>query len=1533
MGKEVRGMMTGTEIAVVGISGRFPGASNVNEFWENLKAGRESIRPEKDEFADSHQGSQESKGHWVGVNSLLPDVDLFDASFFGFNPREAEMMDPQHRIFLECAWEAMEDAGLKIGDTRSHVSVFAGASLSAYIFSQFPEGAHLLETLPAVIANDKDYLATRTSYKLNFSGPSATVQCACSTSLVAVHLACQCLIAGECDAALAGGISISIPRVDRYLYMPGGMLSPDAHCRAFDARARGTAFAEGVGLVVLMRLEDALKEGHHIYAVILGSAVNNDAGLKAGYTAPSIEGQIEVIRQAQAVSGIEPTAISYVEAHGTGTVLGDAVELAALTRVFQAATNEVGYCGLGSVKTNIGHLSTAAGVAALIKTVLALKHRMIPASLNFEQPNPDLDLSSSPFYINTRLTPWNARNGEPRRAGVSSFGVGGTNAHVILEEAPVLRSSPDTRPWHLLVLSAKAESSLEKASENLCNYLKDNHEGYHFSDVVYTQQVGRRAFAHRRAVVCSAPDDAVRALDLLDPERVLTGRATRDQPSIAFMFPGQGAQYVGMGAELYKTERVFKEAVDSCSMRLDQALGLDLRTVLYPSTASADESATRLQNTALAQPALFLVEYALAKLLESWGIRPTMMIGHSIGEYVAAYLAGVISLEDALHLVAVRGRLMQEMQRGAMLSVSLPPEELHFLLRGGMDLAAINAPTQCVVSGEVGALARLERDLQDRGVPCQQLRTSHGFHSFMMEPMLESFSREVAGIKLGQPSLPYISNLTGAFVTAEQVKDPSYWARQIRQPVLFSKGIEGIVELGATLLVEIGPGRSLSSLARHCGVQVRGVSVVNTMSDARAHVSDAFCLMQALGRLWLAGAAVDWAGLHAHEKRQRVPLPTYPFERQRYWSESDSMPKRRMETQKKRNVADWCYTPSWKRLEPIRRVGIRGGLEGRCDLVFCDRSGVGREIAATLRSMGSDAITVASGRDFERVAADEYTIDPQGEADYGRLIDRLASDGKKPNRVVHLWSLTPTDGVACDAEIFRRGQEVGLFSLLHLLKACEPIRGADRLTFDIVSNGLFDILGNEPLSPQNATLLAFSKVVPQEHQNIVCRIVDVVLPKGGSPAVVDLADGLAHHIASEQEELVLALRNGYRWVQRFDGIVADGFGKLSSRMKDRGVYLITGGLGKIGLTLAHYLAQKCRARLVLTGRSALPEKEAWPAYLEGDGALDDPVGKTVRALCNIEKVGGEVWIKRANVASEEDMKAVFGFVEKNFGRLDGVVFGAGRTTLHRSAFQETSVQECEAHFEAKVHGLMVLERLLRDVEIDFCIVLSSLSTILGGLGHLAYSAANQFADALVYQRNRARSDLWTAVDWDAWQFEDFVSDRPSLIATLTRLAMRPEEGAEAFELLLRMPVASHVIISMSPLQSRLQDWIELRAVRSGAEAEKETANVYPRPELPTPYAELVGDLERRVGEIWQGALGLDRVGRDDDFFELGGHSLMAIQILSQVRQVFGVDFPMDIAFEATTVRKVAAVIDELLREKIGSLTEEEAKNLLKQANL
>jgi phthiocerol/phenolphthiocerol synthesis type-I polyketide synthase E len=912
----------GNEIAIVGIAGRFPGADSVGDLWQNLCDGVEAITALTDEELAARGVPEVLRRDpgFVKAAATLPGAAMFDAGFFGYTPREAELIDPQQRVFLECITEALEDAGRAVPDDDLLVGVFGGAALSSYLVFNLLSNPALITSLDPLqinLGNSNSFLTTRASYKLDLKGPSVNIESACSTSLVAIHFACQSLLNHECDLALGGGVSINLGVQHGYRHVAGSILSPDGVCRPFDADANGIVFGAGAGVVALRRLEDAIADGDSIYAVIRGSAVNNDGALRAGYTAPGVAGQAQVITEALANADVSADTIRYVEAHGTGTSLGDPIEIQALTRAYRASTQARQFCGIGSLKANLGHLDTASGVTGLIKVALALKHRLIPPSIHCDFPNPAIDWAASPFFVSTSLTPLTP-GATPLRAAVSSFGMGGTNAHAILEEPPAPTAAPAARTRELLVLSAKSPAALEAATAHLAQHLRHN-PGVALADVAFTQQIGRRRFPYRRAVACGSVAEAAAALDVAG-SRTSTGHEVRTGRPVVFMFPGQGAQHVGMGARLYAAEPVFRRHVDEGAAILRPLLGVDPRQLLYqtsgpssgarPSGAAADpgaaldptgggprpagkavggptpcDSASLIDRTELTQPLLFLIEHALAQLWMSWGIQPETMIGHSVGEYVAACLSGVLPLREALDLVAARGRLMQSLPPGDMLSVNLSEAELARLITPPLAIAGVNGPSLTVASGPAEAIAELERRVLAMNVGARRLRTSHAFHSPLAEPILGAFGDEVRRVRMGEPRISWVSNVTGTWITPEQARDPAYWVRHLRQAVRFADGVATLAARPERVLLEVGPGRALSTFARQCpGFATSGAAFSSLPHPKDATDDDAHAL-ETLGRLWIAGADVDWRALHGGARRRRVPLPTYPFERRRYWIE------------------------------------------------------------------------------------------------------------------------------------------------------------------------------------------------------------------------------------------------------------------------------------------------------------------------------------------------------------------------------------------------------------------------------------------------------------------------------------------------------------------------------------------------------------------------------------------------------------------------------------------------------------------------
>ena len=1506
------------EIAIVGMAGRFPGAGDVAQFWRNLRDGVESVSFYADEEVEASPLNPAAAGgaNYVKAGGVLEGVEMFDAPFFGFTPREAEITDPQQRVFLECAWEALESSGHDAESFKGRVGVYAGSGLNTYwlrFYTQhgLPES---FDPLQVVIGNEKDHLSTRASYKLNLRGPSINVQTTCSSSLVAVSLACQSLLNYECDMALAGGVSIRVPQKQGYFYREGGILSPDGHCRAFDAEARGTVGGSGAGVVVLRRLSDALDDGDHIRAVIKGAAVNNDGAAKVGYTAPGVEGQAAVIAEALAVAGLGPEAISYVEAHGTATPLGDPVEVAALSKVFGAARGRKNSCAIGSVKTNVGHLDAAAGVAGLIKTVLSLEHAELPPSLHFKRANPKIDFEGGPFYVNSRLSAWKS-DGAPRRAGVSSFGIGGTNAHVILEEAPPRPETSGGRERQLVVLSAKTGAALDVATARLAEYLR-REPGADIADVAYTLQVGRRRFAHRRTLVC-ADAAAAAALEALDPRRVLTlSEERRDRP-VAFVLPGQGAQYVNMARELYEREQSFRGRVDECAELLAPLLGEDVREHLFPVEGSAGEVSGRMDQTVITQPALFVVEYALARLWMDWGVRPRALIGHSLGEYVAACLSGVLSLEDALAVVAARARLMQSLPAGAMLAVPLAEDEVSLMLGGRLSLAAVNAPRLCVVSGERQAVEELAGRLAAEGVESRQLRTSHAFHSSSVESIEESFAAQLRKVKLRTPQIPFISNLTGTWIKEEEAIDPAYWVRHLRRTVRFADGLGELLRDEELALLEVGPGGLLGGLLGQYGEAGAGRVVLSSLRPRRgAEGSDVAHLLATLGGLWLAGVQVDWEGFHAGERRRREPLPTYPFERRRHWidvrpGEGAALRDGQTQTVEKPDISRWFYAPVWKQDPHGELATLPAASSEGCWLIFLDDCGLGKRAAERLRGDGREVLTVRAGAEFEERSGGDFFINPARRSDYEALFSALRARGEEPSVILHLWGVTPAEGAGDAGAASGRAEAEDFYRLMHLAQALGDAGPRAPLSVCVVTNGVQRVTGEETLEPLKATALGAAHVIPLEYDNVTCRCADVTLPHG-TDALDRLAARLVREAAAPAGDVVVAYRGDMRWTQVFEPLQVTATAERPAAAGEGGAYLFTNGVGEFELAFAEHLARGEGARLVLVADETFPVRDEWEKWL-ATHLKDEEVGRRIRQLEALEARGAEVLFVGADVTDVEQMRGVVAQARRRFGRIRGL-FHSSPAAGGGGLLQLKTAQAAERVLAPRVRGALVLEEVLKEESPDFVVLFSATSAITGALGQADYCAANSFLDAFARARHSRLAPRVTSVSWglqrqENWQERSLAGGarlQAQFRSRSEQYGMTTDEKVEALSLLLDLPLP-HVVVSTEDFPALVREQRAMTAASllqdlAGAEGG------HLRPELKSAYIAPRDEVEEAVCAVWQEVFGVGRVGVDDNFFDLGGNSLVGIQLMSRLRKNFEIELPMNNLFESPTVAGLSQVI-------------------------
>jgi acyl transferase domain-containing protein len=1501
-------------IAIVGMSGRFPGAGNVDQFWQNLLNGVESIAPiDDDEWAKAvgvHPAFLNDPS-LVKARPKLEGVEMFDAGFFGFTPRAAQILDPQQRLFLECAWEALENAGYDTERFGGTVGVFAGVTPSTYLLNLLQHSREVSKVgwLDADLSNRCDSLATRVGYKLNLKGPCFTVQSYCSTSLVAIHQASQSLINHESDMAMAGGVTITVPQEAGYIYLEGSIVSPDGKTRTFDAKANGMVFGNGVGVVVLKRLEDAIADRDGIVAVILGSATNNDGSLKAGFTAPSVSGQTEVITEALSAAGVNPETVTYIEAHGTATPLGDPAEVNALTKAYRRWTDKKGYCAIGSVKTNVGHLDAAAGVTGVIKTALSMKHRQLPASLNYETPNPQIDFENSPFYVNTALTDWKPVG--PRRAGVSAYGIGGTNAHVVLQEAPEAGASDPAVPWQVFVLSARTATALDRATENLRTHLTRNPQ-MNLADAAYTLQVGRRTFDHRRTIVCRDVPDAIAALG--DTRRQESVQVDRRTPSVAFMFTGQGSQYVNMGLGLYRTERVFRNAVDDCARLLTPHLGYSLTAILYPEDGGEDAAADQLKQTSATQPALFAVEYALASLWKSWGLEPAALMGHSIGEYVAAHLAGVFSLEDALALVAARGQLMQAMPPGAMLSVQASEDEAKGLLTGQLCLAAANAPTSSVIAGPIAEIEALEQVLTARGTICRRLQTSHAFHSSLMDGALAPFRERFALVTLKRPSVRFVSNLTGTWITDDQATSPEYWVEHLRGAVRFSRGVKTLID-SDMILVEVGPGNTLAALARQHANPSKPTPIVASVRHPKDAQDDRQFLLAALGKLWLAGVTIDWMKVRAAECRQRVSLPTYPFERQRYWVEEapeyrEAIAIMRGYSMQRMDLANFFYQPSWRRVMPGDLLGDLSELpsNGRW-LIFADECGVADRIVRFLKDRGQSVATVGIAKAGSGGSGATFVVNPSNADDYHTLVKALASRKILPTHILHLWSVTDEHDDRATIDRIDEAQARGFYSLMYLTQAFGREDVKHKIRMAVVSNQMQSVTGGDLMKPEKATVIGPCRVITQEFENIVCQAVDIDLPARDSARAATVARRLIGELLIEATDVIIAYRNAFRWVYTLEPTtMAPVHGDLPIRQ--RGTYLITGGMGGVGLVLAEFLADEYKANLVLTARSAPPARGEWEGWLRQHPA-DDPISVRIRQAQALEARGAKVLVVAADAASLPDMQAAVQAAKTAFGPVHGVIHAAG---IAGAGILQMKQAEAAARVLApKVMGTLILETVFKDDPLDFVVLCSSTAALIGGFGQVDYAAANAFLDAFAQHAEAHGGPRTVSINWDMWK--DVGMGVTTAVSGLMKkhreislkLGITNAEGVEAFKRILNRGVSQAVVLPLDVTPRLVR--MRTRRRKQDEDVPIDTATADVASAQPQQVANASGnDLERTIAGVWNEVLGR-RPNANDNFFELGGDSMTAIQVTALLKARLGRDVPIVKFYEAPTVALLAKALD------------------------
>lgn len=1342
-------------IAIVGFDCRLPEADTVEEFWKNLLAEKESMTEFTEEqlLASGISPATFNNPHYVPKRGVIKGPDQFDAEFFNFTPREAELLDPQQRLFLECAWHALEDCGIDPFNTPKKIAVLGGVGSPYHFFDtlrntsvqKFANGTAI------TTSNDKDYVTTRVSYKLNLTGPSINVQCACSTSMVSVVLGMDNLLNYQSDVVLAGGSSLELAEHQGYMYQPGGLESPDGKCRSFDKDAAGTAFSRGCGVVALKRLEDALADKDHIYAVILGGSVNNDGNRKAGFTAPSVQGQVEVITEAIELAGIDPSTITMVEAHGTATPVGDPIEVASLTEAFGQYTANKGYCALGSVKTNIGHTDIASGIASLIKAALSVKHGIIPASLNFHEPNPAINFADSPFFVNTKTTKWD-HQGVPARALINSFGVGGTNACVIIEEAPLLENTPPQHDYDLFFISAHHKDSFKRYCENIHLFLED-HPETNLNGLAHTSRTGRRSMKYRGAIAFRDRNDLLAKLGAgISPVNSKTGA----DKGLIWMFSGQGNQFVNMGRELYAENRVFKETVDYCAALLKPIIALDIREVMYPAEHFHDQAADLIRRTYITQPAIFIVSYAIARVLQGYELAPDALIGHSVGEYVAAALSGVMTLEEALKAVALRGKLVYDLPEGAMLAVLLSEDELAKILPPELDIAVINSPELVVVSGTTADIEAFAAQLKKKRIVSKKLPTSHAFHSRMMLPCLDQFRDFFKEVALHTPSIPIISTVTGQSLSDAQAQDHEYWVQHLVRPVLFGKAAaQKLISTSAIVFLECGPGQSLESAVKRQLKPDDSHAAIGTLHENEDAVT---ALDTALGKLWIEGITFDYDLRFNSSGYQKVAYPLLPFNRKKYkldFTGNDTAASVQQDM-KKENVGDWFYIPSWKRTASIDLVPKNKKEASSLPvkwLVFSENT-FSDTIARHIREKGMVCTIVRPGDHYlERDGEAHVRIEEKD--DYRRLISGADHDDCQL-RIIHAWNCNMPEDETISVDNAAKFLDRNFYSLVYLEQGLIANNLGGQVSLTCLVNDAFNVTGRVQIRPEKSLSIGPIRVLFKEHPEMSSRLISLETASLSLDVSEKIIDQLIKETELETDETLIAYSGTDRWTEIFEPVnLRDERENLREALRENGVYLITGGSGGIGRTLSLLLAENVKCTLIWTGRKTLPARQDWEQLIQKDDT-DLNLKDILATIVKIEQMGSTVHYSSVEVSDAKGMNKMVTEAETAFGPINGILHSAGTAGGGVVAFMEK--EDAEKVLEAKVAGTLVLQRIFADRALDFAYLFSSITAILGEAGRVDYTSGNAFLDALSHTQFLEKCKTVCSVNWGSWGMVGMAAD-------------------------------------------------------------------------------------------------------------------------------------------------------------------------------
>jgi phthiocerol/phenolphthiocerol synthesis type-I polyketide synthase E len=1453
------------DIAIIGISCKFSKSENPNEFWENLKEGNQMIQFYSDEEL-AKLGVDKStidNPAYIKRKSTIQNSDSFDYPFFSYTKDEANLMDPQIRILHQQVWSAIEDAGYNASAYKDKIGMYMTAEDNFnWIAHSFISENKNVDPFYLSFINNKNFISSLISYNLNLKGPSIAVDTACSSSLMTIHLASKSLLLRECSLAVAGGINLNTKVTKGHFYHEGGIGSKDGYCRTFDSESSGTTGAEGSGVVVLKRLEEAIRDRDNIYAVIRSSAVNND-GRKIGYTAPSVKGQAECIKMAHRMANVPYNTISYIEAHGTGTKLGDPIEIEALNQAFNYDTTH--QCAVGSLKSNIGHSGNAAGVGGLIKATLSLKNKMIPGVSNYKTPNPEINFKGGPFFVNAQLTKWESKNNLPLRAGVSSFGIGGTNVHMILEEFEKTEKQSASRPFQLITYSAKNENSLINYKEKLKNFVEN--QPFQLADLAYTLKTGRAEFAYKSVIV--AKDKEELGSKLQDSNLAID--VQKEKKDLVFMFSGQGTQYFKMGKDLYDHEPEFKKIIDEGFQILHKNTGQDFAQILgYRSNETIDEN--RINETQYTQPLLFLIEYALASVLLKWGIKPHNMIGHSLGEYTAACIAEVFSFEDALKLIAKRAQLMSGVEKGSMVAIDASIDTIAGLLNTNLSIAAINSPTSCVVSGTKNDIENFIQILTLQDISCSQLKTSHAFHSGMMDVILDKYEQELDTIQFSNPKLQYISNLTGKQILDTEATSSKYWVRHLRETVNFRDGIDFVLQKPNVVFIEIGPGKTLLSLSRQNQKYANTHVAIELLRRFNESTDDNEKFTTAIGKIWSNGIKIDWNEYYATEERNRISAPTYSFDGYKLDFLVDPFQKIASGLSDYKPFDQWFYMPNWKKA--VLAKSKDQDTKSKQFLIFSDDNNVSNLLESQLTTQGNSVIKVIKSDDFERVNGELFQLNPGKEHNFTAFFKELERNNTPIDQIIFNWNFEGEDQEAM----------LSVFNTFNAL--CKSLINYNpdfKKKITLLSGLNHEILGDEK---SNIALIASMKqlyVCSQENPNLFSCSIDINQEINDPEIIAKVIEDLQYNYT----DTTIAFRNGNRWTQFYDNVNLE-VKEENKYLKTDKTYLITGGLGKVGKILSTHLSDTYNAKIILTGRSSIPPEDLWDNVLS-DSGTNAKVVAAIKALKELKKTNKQVYYYTGDVSDYSTFSKVVEKIEADHGQISGVIHAAGN--IENSTFKsvENLSQEIAVkQFLPKVQGTLNINAIFEHRSLDFVWITSSLASVLGGLNYGVYAVSNGFIDAFV---NSGRRELknWFYVNLDGLS-EERIDDKKLV---------------EVFERTFSLQDSAQLIVSArDPNSFKLKHGID-----SVEDQTIDNERTVDRNVLSVSYQEPETETEQNLCEMIQLFFGYQKVGVLDDFFEMGADSLKAMTLLKRINKTFSVEMNIQDFYSNPNIKKLAAEIE------------------------